>query len=83
MNNKSLAILGFVLSFFVSIAGLIISAVALKKFKESGETDGKGFATAGLIIGIIGLVGGVIGFACIGCIGGLAAAGGAYGALLF
>lgn len=82
MNNKSLAILGFVLSFFVSIAGLIVSAVALKKFKESGETDGKGFATAGLIIGIISLVFGIIGGACIVCTVGIAAVGGASGALM-
>lgn len=53
MDNKSFAILGLVLSIVTGIPGLIVSAVALKKFKESGETDGKGFATAGLIIGIV------------------------------
>ncbi|MCH5206222.1 MAG: DUF4190 domain-containing protein [Oscillospiraceae bacterium] len=79
MTNKNLAILGLVLSFLVPLAGLIISAVALNKFKESGETDGKGLATAGLIIGIVimalGLVGTICSFACAGC---LAAAGGSY-----
>lgn len=53
MDNKSFAILGLVLSIVTGIPGLIVSAIALKKFKESGETDGKGFATAGLIIGIV------------------------------
>lgn len=75
MDNKSLAILGLVLSIVTGIPGLIVSAVALKKFKDSGETDGKGFATAGLIIGIICAVGYIIGIACIGCAGCLAAAG--------
>lgn len=53
MDNKSFAILGLVLSIVTGIPGLIVSAIALKKFKDSGETDGKGFATAGLIIGIV------------------------------
>lgn len=53
MDNKSLAILGMVLSIVMGIPGLIISAIALKKFKDSGETDGKGFAIAGLVIGIV------------------------------
>lgn len=73
MNNKSLAILGFVLSFFIPLAGIIISAIAMKKFKESGETDGKGFATAGLIIGIIFMVISLIVTVCVGCVGGVLA----------
>lgn len=75
MTNKSLAILGLVLSFFVPLAGLIISAVALNKFKESGETDGKGIATAGLVIGIVIMALGLISTICLTCIGGLAALG--------
>ncbi len=78
MDNKSFAILGLVLSIVTGIPGLIVSAIALKKFKESGETDGKGFATAGLIIGIIIAASYVLLIGCIGCAGCLAAAGGSY-----
>lgn len=79
MTNKNLAILGLVLSFLVPLAGLIISAVALNKFKESGETDGKGLATAGLIIGIVIMAFGLIStIGCMACGTCLAAAGGSY-----
>lgn len=67
MDNKSFAILGLVLSIVTGIPGLIVSAIALKKYKESGETDGKGFATAGLIIGIICAALYVIGIGCSIC----------------
>ena len=54
MNNKTLAIVGFVLALVLGgLPGLIVSAVALKKMKDSGEEDGKGFAVAGLVIGIV------------------------------
>lgn len=75
MTNKGLAILGLVFSFIFPLVGLIISIVALNKFKESGETDGKGFATAGLIIGIVMMALNLIGTICIVCVGGLAALG--------
>lgn len=75
MTNKGLAILGLVLSFFVSLAGVIISAVALNKFKESGETDGKGIAVAGLIVGIVFMALSILGWVCLACLGGLAAMG--------
>lgn len=72
MTNKGLAILGLVLSFFVSLAGVIISAVALNKFKESGETDGKGIAIAGLIVGIVFMAISVLSVVCTVCLGGIA-----------
>ena len=78
MDNKSFAILSFVLSFFFPLVGLIMSGIALNKFKQSGETDGKGFATAGLIIGIVAMVISVGSIICIGCIGGIAAMGSGY-----
>lgn len=78
MDNKSLAILGFVLSFFIPLAGLIVSGIALNKFKQSGETEGKGFATAGLIIGIVAMVISLGSIICMGCLGGLAAMGSSY-----
>ena len=75
MDNKQLATLGMILSFFLPPVGIIISAVALSKFKQSGETDGKGFAIAGLIIGIVIVVLGIAITSCITCIG-IAAIGG-------
>lgn len=53
MDKKSLAIVGFILSLVTGIPGLIVSAIALKKYKDSGDVDGKAFAIAGLVIGII------------------------------
>lgn len=46
------AIVGFVLSFFIAIAGLICSIVGYKKAKELGG-KGYGFAVAGIIISIV------------------------------
>ncbi len=77
MTNKGLAILGLVLDFFVTLAGLIISIVALNKFKESGETDGKGIAMAGLIVGIVLMALSLISTICVCALGGLAALGSA------
>ncbi len=59
MNNQTktntLAIVGFILSFFLGIVGSIICIVALSKIKKTGE-KGKGFAIAGIIIGIVPFV---------------------------
>lgn len=50
-NNDTfiLAIIGFVLSFIVSIAGLICSIIAYKKCRDEGA-NGKGLAIAGIAI---------------------------------
>lgn len=53
-KTNGYAIVGFVLSFFVSIAGLIVSIIGLKKSKEL--EDGKGLSIAGIIISIVILV---------------------------
>ncbi len=50
-KTNTLAIVGFILSFFVSIAGLICSIIARKQIRETGE-GGSGLALAGLIISI-------------------------------
>ncbi len=50
-----LSIVGFVLSFFIAIAGLICSIIARKQIRESGE-QGMGLATAGMIISIVSMV---------------------------
>ena len=48
-SYNALAIVGFVLSFFTTIVGLILSIIAYKQTKESGE-KGKELALAGIII---------------------------------
>lgn len=60
-KTNTLSIVGFVLSFFIAIAGLLCSIVARKQIRESGER-GSGLALAGMIISIISLVGKFIGF---------------------
>ena len=45
-----LSIVGFVLSFVASVAGLICSIIAFNNAKNSGDTRSKGFAKAGIII---------------------------------
>ena len=66
-SPKTLAIVGFVLSFLIPIAGLIVSGIALNKYKQTGETDGKGFATAGLVIGIVCMALYVLAVGCTVC----------------
>ena len=53
-KTNTLAIVGFVLSFLISIAGLICSIIGRKQCRETGE-GGMGLATAGMIISIVGL----------------------------
>ena len=54
-KTNTLAIVGFVLSFFVAIAGLICSIIGLKRAPSLGG-KGRGLATAGIVISIIELV---------------------------
>lgn len=76
MDNKTMSILGLVLAFIVPLAGIIISAIALNKMKQSGVEEGKGLATAGLIVGIIMMVISLVASVCMVCLGaGLVAAG--------
>lgn len=49
---NALAVAGFVLSFFMAIVGLILSIVACKQIRDSGE-KGKGLAIAGIVISSI------------------------------
>ena len=48
---SSLAVAGFILSFFTALIGLALSVVALVRIKKSGER-GKGLAVAGICIGL-------------------------------
>ena len=52
--GKKLGIVGFVLAFLVSLAGLIISIIALRKSKKAGFNNG--LALAGIIISIVNTV---------------------------
>ena len=58
-KKNNMALIGFILSFFIAIAGLICSIIGYKRAKEEG-LDGKGMALAGIIISAI-----EIGFAVI------------------
>lgn len=53
-KTNTMAVVGFVLSFFVTIAGLICSIVGLKQCNELKE-EGKGFAIAGIVISSVSL----------------------------
>lgn len=51
----TLAIIGFVLSFFIGLAGLICSIVAYRKCRDE-NLNGKGFAIAGIAISVTSMV---------------------------
>lgn len=53
-ETNVLAIVGFVLSFFIAIAGLICSILGKKKADELGGS-GKSLATAGIVISIVSM----------------------------
>jgi hypothetical protein len=57
-DGKTLGIVGLVLAFLFSLAGLIVSIIARNQSKRAGVPNGP--ATAGIIISIIGLVLGLI-----------------------
>ena len=54
-KSNSMALAGFICSFFVSLVGLILSIIGYRKSKErTGE--GRGLAIAGIIISIVSMV---------------------------
>jgi hypothetical protein len=57
-DGKTLGIVGLVLAFVFSIAGLIVSIIARNQSKAAGVPNGP--ATAGIILSIIFLVLGVV-----------------------
>lgn len=65
-SAKNMALIGFVCAFFCQIAGIIVSAMALKKYGQQKNQDGKGLATAGLVLSIVFIAGTVL--VCIGYI---------------
>lgn len=53
-KKNTIAIVGFVLSFFFAIAGLVCSIIGYKKAKNEGY-DNQGLALAGIIISAISI----------------------------
>lgn len=53
-ESNTLAIVGFVLSFFIAIAGLICSILGLKRVPEYNG-NGRGLAIAGIVISSISM----------------------------
>lgn len=49
--GATMGIVGLILSIFFSFIGIIVSAIALKKSKAAGMTNG--VAVAGIIVGVI------------------------------
>lgn len=47
---STLSIIGFVLSFFIAIGGLIVSIIALNEAKATGSVKSRNFAKAGIVI---------------------------------
>lgn len=54
-----MAIVGFILAFFMPLIGLILSIIALTQIKKTGE-GGKGLAVAGIIISVIMMILGML-----------------------
>ncbi|PJJ65227.1 DUF4190 domain-containing protein [Compostimonas suwonensis] len=52
--GKTLGIVGFILSFFVSIVGLVLSIIAMVQSRKAGQSNG--FALAGIIISSLALI---------------------------
>ena len=53
-QTNTLALIGFILSFFISIAGLICSIMGYKNSKNM-DGAGRGFALAGIIISAVSM----------------------------
>jgi Domain of unknown function (DUF4190) len=45
-----------VIGFFTGVAAIVLSTLAARALKASNVEDGRGSATAGLIIGVLGLI---------------------------
>ena len=53
-KTNSMAIVGFILSFFFAIVGAILGFIALGQIKKSNGTEGgKGLAVAAVVIGLL------------------------------
>ena len=57
--SNTIALVGFILSFFIALPGLICSIIGFRKAKNEG-LDRKGLALAGIIISAVSMVIGFI-----------------------
>lgn len=69
-KTNIMSIIGFVLSFFIPIAGLVCSIIGLKQCGSEDE-DGRGFAIAGIVISAIEIAAYVLLIALAICIFGI------------
>ncbi|WP_431221318.1 DUF4190 domain-containing protein [Leifsonia xyli] len=56
---NTMAIVAFIVTFFINIVGIILGFIALSQIKRTGE-KGRGLALAAVIIGFISIVIGII-----------------------
>jgi hypothetical protein len=56
--GKTLGIVGFALAFVMSVAGLVVSIIALAQSLRAGQKNG--FALAGIIVSITSIVIGIV-----------------------
>jgi uncharacterized membrane protein len=56
---NTLAIVAFIVTFFINIVGIILGFIALNQIKRTGE-KGRGLALAAIIIGFASIVLGII-----------------------
>ena len=54
-GTNTLAVVGFILSFFFALAGLICSIIGLRQCKQYKDDNGKGLAIAGIVISALSL----------------------------
>ena len=54
-QSNTIAIVGFILSFFIALAGLICSIIGLQRANKELNGSGRGFAIAGIVISSISL----------------------------
>lgn len=54
-QSNTMAIVGFILSFFIALAGLICSIIGLQRADNELNGNGRGFAIAGIVISSISL----------------------------
>jgi peptidyl-prolyl cis-trans isomerase B (cyclophilin B) len=56
---NTMAIVAFIVTFFINIVGIILGFIALNQIKRTGE-QGRGLALAAIIIGFVSIVLGII-----------------------
>lgn len=69
---NTMSIVAFILSFFLSIVGIVLGFVALSQIKRTGE-HGRGLAIAGIVIGFAEVVLGILFFVIFVAVFGIAA----------